>query len=136
MTKSFNPSSPHPARAVQAWQILVGMAMRRQTTTYEGLSGLMYNKKAQGVLDRILGHIAFYCNDKGLPALTSIVVGKRRGTPGHDIPIDISVIDKEREKVYERDWYDIHPPSEAELKTAYEKHIELRREKAQPKGKE
>ena len=134
--KSFNPSSPHPARAVQAWQILVGMAMRRQTTTYEDLSGLMYNKKAQGVLDRILGHIAFYCIDNELPALTSIVVGKRRGTPGHDIPIDISLIDKEREKVYKHNWYDTYPPLEAQLMAAYERHIELRGGKAQPKGKE
>ncbi|MGO8990345.1 MAG: hypothetical protein ACLQGU_05190 [bacterium] len=120
--KSFNPSSPHPARAVQAWQILVGMAMRRQTTTYEGLSGLMYGKKAQGVLDRILGHVAFYCIDNGLPALTSIVVGKGRGTPGDDIPLDISMVDKERERVYKHDWYDTYPPSEVELKAAYQKH--------------
>jgi len=123
MKRLFNPSSPHPARAVQAWQILVGMAMRRQTTTYEGLSSLMYKKKAQGVLDKILGHIAFYCADNNLPGLTSIVVGKGRGTPGHDIPIDISVIDKVREKVYECDWYDIYPPSEAELLTSYEKQV-------------
>jgi hypothetical protein len=34
----FNPSSSHPARAVQCWQILVGKAMNRQTVTYEGLS--------------------------------------------------------------------------------------------------
>jgi hypothetical protein len=27
-TKRFNPSSPHPARAVQAWQILVGAVVR------------------------------------------------------------------------------------------------------------
>jgi hypothetical protein len=120
--KSFNPSSPHPARAVQAWQILVGMAMRRQTTTYESLSGLMYGKKAQGVLDRILGHIAFYCIDNGLPALTSIGVGKGRGTPGDDIPLDISTVDKERERVYKHDWYDTYPPSEVELKAVYQKH--------------
>ena len=44
--KVFNPSSPHPARAVQAWQIIVGIAMNRQTITYEGLSRLMYQKKA------------------------------------------------------------------------------------------
>ena len=120
--KLFNPSSHHAARAIQAWQILVGMAMKRQTTTYEELSVLMYKKKAQGVLDRILGHIAYYCIDNKLPALTSIVVGKRRGTPGHDIPIDLSMIDKERERVYKHDWYNIYPPSETELKTAFENH--------------
>ena len=119
----FNPSSSHPARAVQAWQILVGKAMNRQTITYEGLSILMYQKPSQGVLDKILGHIAYYCIDNGIPALTSIVVGKRRGTPGKDIPIDLSTIDEQREMVYDYDWYNLYPPSENSLKIAFENHI-------------
>ena len=45
----------------------------------------------------ILGHVAFYCIDEGLPALTSIVVGKGRGTPGRDIPLNIAQTDAERE---------------------------------------
>ena len=120
--KAFNPSSAHPARAVQAWQILVGKAMNRQTTTYEDLSRFMYKKKAQGVLDKILGHIAYYCIDNDLPPLTSIVVGKRRGTPGSDIPIDLSTIDEQREMVYDFDWYNVYPPSENELKATFDKH--------------
>ena len=79
--QQFNPSSSHPLRALQAWQILIGAAMNRQTLTYLGLSQKMYKKNAQGVLDKILGHVAFYCDDNDLPALTSIVVGKGRGTP-------------------------------------------------------
>lgn len=118
MTK-FNPSSPHPDRAVQAWLILVGAAMNRQTLTYEGLSLLMYRRKAQGVLDKVLGHVAFYCNDNGLPALTSIVVGKKRGTPGADIPMDLERRDTERERVYAEDWYDIYPPSAEELRESF-----------------
>lgn len=120
--RNFNPTSKHPARAVQAWQILVSRAMNRQTVTYEGLSLLMYRKKAQGVLSNILGHIAFYCQDNELPPLTSIVVGKRRGTPEAGIPIDLSNIDTLREDVYNYDWYDIYPPSADELEavaTAY-----------------
>ena len=62
----FNPHSAHPERAVQAWQILVGKAMNRQTVTYQGLSRLMYRKDAGGVLGAILGHIAFYCEDNDL----------------------------------------------------------------------
>ena len=120
--KVFNPSSKHSARAVQAWQILVGMAMNRQTTTYLGLSRLMYKKDAQGVLDRILGHIAYYCIDNDLPPLTSIVVGKGRGTPGRDIPVDLSTIDEERESVYDFNWYNVYPPCEDDLKAAFEKH--------------
>jgi hypothetical protein len=118
----FNPSSAHPARAVQAWQILVSAAMNRQTLTYKGLAKLMYQRKAQGVLDKILGHIAFYCIDNDLPPLTSIVVGQGRGTPGHDIPIDLANLDREREKVYAHDWYNIYPPTAVELHACYLGH--------------
>lgn len=114
----FNPTSKHPARAVQAWVILVGAAMNRQTLTYLGLSQLMYRRNAAGVLDKILGHVAFYCNEQGLPPLTSIVVGKGRGTPGQDIPLDMASLDGARERVYAYDWYDEYPPTEEELAAA------------------
>lgn len=117
--KRFNPSSKQQERAVQAWQILVSAAMHRQTLTYEGLSVLMYQRKAAGVLDKILGHIAYYCIKNDLPALTSIVVGKKRGTPGEDIPLNPANVDVEREKVYSTDWYDIYPPSDEELQIAF-----------------
>jgi len=111
----FNPSSKHPARALQAWIILVGAAMNRQTLTYEGLSVKMYQKKAAGVLDKILGHVAFYCIEQGLPPLTSIVVGKGRGTPGQDIPLDSAALDGARERVYAYDWYNEYPPTAEQL---------------------
>lgn len=79
----------------------------------------MYQKKAAGALDRVLGHIAFYCIKNELRALTSIVVGKKRGTPGEDIPIDLATLDAEREEVYATDWYDIYPPSAEEFHNAF-----------------
>jgi len=121
--KRFNPSSNHPDRAVQAWQILIVAAANRQTLTYEGLSKLMYKKKAAGVLDRILGHIAYYCNDNDLPPLTSVVVGKGRGTPGEDIPMNLQEFDARREDVYAEDWYDVYPPSATALKEAFDKNL-------------
>jgi hypothetical protein len=120
--RKFNPTATHPARAVQAWQILVGMAQNRQTTTYKALSQLMYGRDAAGVLAQILGHVAFFCKDNKLPALTSIVVVKGPGAPGHGIPIDPATIDVEREKVYAHDWYNVYPPSERELSEAYSAH--------------
>jgi hypothetical protein len=120
--KTFNPTSEHPARAVQAWQILVGKAMNRQTVTYEGLSKLMYGKEAAGVLAGVLGHVAFYCEDNNIPPLTTLVVGKWPGRPGDRIPIDPDKIDEEREKVYRYDWYNIYPPSEADLAEAHKGH--------------
>lgn len=114
----FNPSSKHPARAAQAWVILVSAAMNRQTLTYLGLSQLMYRRNAAGVLDKILGHVAFYCIEEGLPPLTSIVVGKARGTPGQDIPLDVASLDSARERVYAYDWYNEYPPTEEQLAAA------------------
>jgi hypothetical protein len=94
--------------------------MNRQTLTYLGLSEIMYGKPAAGVLDRILGHVAFFCQAEKLPPLTSIVVGKGVGAPGAGIPVNQSDMDAQREQVYEFDWYDLYPPSEDELKAAYD----------------
>ena len=122
MMRTFNPTAEHPARAVQGWQILVNEAMHRQTITYEGLSRLMYGKYAAGVLAAILGHIAFYCRDNGLPPLTIIVVGKEPGKPGDGIPVDPAKTDEERERVYQHDWYNVYPPSESDLAASYKKY--------------
>src|SRR5438477_9496807 len=112
--KTFNPAPENPARAIQAWQILVGKAMNRQTLTYELLSELMYGKQAAGVLAQILGHIAFYCIDKQIPPLTALVVGKGFGKPGDRFPLAPAKTDEERENVYRHNWYDIYPPSETD----------------------
>jgi hypothetical protein len=93
--------------------------MNRQTVTYKQLSVLMYGKEAAGVLADVLGHVAYYCNMNELPPLTALVVGKARGTPGEDIPIDLSRVDEERERVYAEDWYDIYPPAAEELEHAF-----------------
>ena len=123
--KTFNPTAEQPARAVQAWQILVSRAMNRQTLTYEGLSALMYGKQAAGVLAQILGHVAFYCKDNQLPPLTTLVVVKGEGKPGERIPVEPTRIDAEREGVYQFDWYNLYPPSEADLAESYRKHHKL-----------
>ena len=83
--KTFNPSSKHPARALQAWQILISVAMRKETITYQELSILMYQKDARGVMNHILGRIANYCDKNGLPQLNAL------------------------------DWYNVYPPNESEL---------------------
>jgi hypothetical protein len=129
MVRRFNPKSAHPVRAVQAWQILVAAAMNRQTITYLGLSQQMYEKAAAGVLDKILGHIAYYCNENKLPPLTAIVVGKGRGIPGRDIPVDRTKVDRLRESVYGFKWYNVVPPSPEELKAAFDSNFKGRRPK-------
>ena len=110
----------HPQRAVQAWQILAGAAMNRQTFTYKSLSQLMYGRTAAGVLDEILGHIAFYCNDSGLPPLTAIVVNSETGMPGHGIPAEN--VPSEREEVFNFNWFDVYPPNSEILRASFQAH--------------
>jgi hypothetical protein len=117
--KKFNPSSTHPLRALQAWQILVSAAMNRQILTYQLLSEKMYGKPASGVLDKILGHIAFFCKDNKLPPITAIVVNKGKGKPGKAIPTNLTKIDENREKVYQTNWFDIIPPTPKQLETSF-----------------
>lgn len=111
----FSQERTNPARALQAWQILIATATNRQTVTYELLSKIMYGKPAAGVLNKILGHIAAFCHLRNLPPLTTIVVGKWGGTPGAAIPVLRADIDRQREEVYRCDWFNLYPPSENEL---------------------
>jgi hypothetical protein len=109
---------------VQAWQILVGKAMNRQTVTYQDLSILMFEKDVPWVLAKILGNIAYFCIDNRLPQLNTVVVRTTSGTPGEAIPIDPATIDQEREKVYGyKRWYDIYPPTAEEFMAARERHM-------------
>ena len=108
----------HPQRAVQAWQILVGAAMNRQTFTYKSLSHLMYGHTAAGVLDDILAHIAYYCIENDLPPLTAIVVNSETGMPGDGIPVE-NVL-SQRESVFNRDWFDVYPPNSELLRASFQ----------------
>jgi hypothetical protein len=74
-------------------------------------------RKAAGVLAQILGGIAHLCDANKFPQLNAIVVGQTRGTPGHDIPLKPSEIDRVREKVYQFNWYNIYPPVESDFDT-------------------
>jgi hypothetical protein len=100
--------------------ILIGQAAERKTLTYEMLSEMLGFERGAGVLSQTLGHIMFWCTQNGLPALTTLVVGKGSGTPGDGLT---SVEDREaaREQVFEFDWYDLVPPSVEDLDAAYRK---------------
>lgn len=75
------------SRALQIWQILVGLAMNRQTITYQHLSNLMFHKNAMGVLGAMLEPVARFCNENDLPPLTVIVVNAETGLAGKVFPL-------------------------------------------------
>ena len=114
--KTFNSIRTVESRAVQIWQILVGLAYNRQTITYGKLSKLLGFKGA-GTMGKFLDPIMKYCKLNGLPPLTVLVVGKYVGVPGEGL-ITVKDADLEREQVYDYDWFNIYPPDETEFAKA------------------
>ncbi|MGA9656390.1 MAG: hypothetical protein ABSF35_20315 [Polyangia bacterium] len=119
--RTFQPSTTCADRARQAWVILVGKAMNRQSINYGDLGRLMFEKKSAGVLGQILGHIAFWCEERNLPQLNAIVVGAKCGRPGERIPLSLAEVDQERERVYKMKWQLLCPPTIEELDGAWMK---------------
>lgn len=119
MPEYFDDHRHWPHRALQIWLILIGMALNRQLPTYKEVS-LIMGYKGCGVLDETLGHIAYYCLQNGLPALTTLVVNDETGEPGEEIPIAREDICTQRADVYKYEWYKLIPPTPDELAEAWE----------------
>ena len=67
--------------AHQAWPILVALARRRRTTTYEDFARALGYRSGR-VARYPLWPIQDFCMERGLPPLTSIVLNKNTGLPG------------------------------------------------------
>lgn len=113
---SFNPRAHLHERALQAWLILIATAHERRTILYGDLAYRMFNSRALRQIGKILGHIAYYCEDHGYPHLNCIAVNTS-GRPGWGIPRDSDLM---REEVFGFSWYHIVPPSPEALKVAYD----------------
>jgi hypothetical protein len=80
--KPSTKSRRRPYRALQLWQILLAKSANRQVATDGELERLVGYKGAR-VFAQTLGHIMYYCQQKGLPPLTALVVKNKTGLPGH-----------------------------------------------------
>lgn len=97
-------------RAVQAWQILIGLAHNRQTVTYDSMSEMMgygIGRNVKFALDPIFR----FCAEKGLPPLTALVVGVHSGVPGDAFVEQHPDIPGAQARVYAHDWYAVYPPT-------------------------
>lgn len=94
-------------RAMQVWQILIGAADNRQTLTY-GQVAKHLEFEGAGVLAQILGCIMSYCEAKGLPPLTCLVVNSATGLPGAGLTT-VENLPTDREAVYNQNWFALYP---------------------------
>lgn len=113
MLKTFDSIRTREARAIQIWQILIGLAHNRQTITYKILSELLGYKGA-GVFAQLLDPIMSYCKKNQLPPLTILVVNESTGSPGTGLTT-IENENADRERVFNYKWYNIYSPSEEDF---------------------
>lgn len=102
-------------RAAQVWPLLVLCASHRQTLTYVTL-GQLTGMAPQG-LGMILEPIQSFCLLNRQPALSSLVVGAKSGTPGEGF-IAAEDVPGEHASVFEWTWLKQKPPSAADLESA------------------
>jgi hypothetical protein len=106
--------------------VLVLAARNRQTLTYETLAKLI-GVFPPPALAHLLGVIHRYCDQRGLPPLTSLVVSGRTGVPGPGFTaVEAGDVPAAREQVYALHWpaaptpEDFAPSSVAVLATPEE----------------
>ena len=91
-------------RALQIWQVLTGAAHNRQTLTYEILADLIGSGPITVSVSKPLDFLMKYCDQKGLPQITVLVVQKNSGKPGPGLTT-VKDPDAERERVFNYLWF-------------------------------
>lgn len=101
-------------RAAQFWPLLVLAARNRQTLTYKTVSKLT-GLKTPGI-GQALFPIQHYCEAKGLPKLTALVVKEKTGMPGAGLRLRSSELPHVLQEVFSHDWLKHRAPNEEQLK--------------------
>jgi hypothetical protein len=104
-------------RAAQIWAVLAWAATNRQVLTYSILSKLI--GMPMPAIGGMLEPIQTYCQERGLPPLTVLVVQQDTGIPGagfiaaQDIPAALM-------SVFKQDWLGYGAPSPDNIQTTVE----------------
>jgi hypothetical protein len=100
-------------RAAQLWPLLVFAAQNRQTLTYKTVS-ILTGLKTPGI-GQALFPIQYYCEAKGLPKLTALVVKEKSGMPGAGLPLKSSELPRVLQEVFSCNWLKHRAPDEQQL---------------------
>ena len=112
-TKTLGTNTP---RSAQAWLALVAQATQRRTTTYDALGELLDSHPLRIRSD--LDPIDDYCNQHGLPPLAVVCVDRKTGEPSRG-NVGVFRLDKNRERVFNHDWFALAPPTPEEIREAH-----------------
>ena len=126
-TQAGNPYRPCPAASTKTagtstpgrhrpWLALVAQATQRRTTTYDALGALLLSHPL--TLRSDLDPIDDYCNQHGLPPLAVVCVDPKTGEPSRG-NVGVFRLDKNRERVFNHDWFALVPPTPDEIREAH-----------------
>src|ERR1051325_2889042 len=111
-------------RALQIWQVLIAAAYNRQILTYQivaDLIGVGSDGKGAIALRIYLGILMKYCDSRGLPPITALVVKKGGGRPGHGLKTLGKDPDRDREAVFAHKWFQHRPLTPSDIR-GFDKH--------------
>ena len=96
------PQMDQYQRSAQVWTALVMAAQAQRVIGYEQLArmtGLVVGPALAPMLDNIYN----YCEQKGIPILTSLVISEKTGKPTHGVYKDVDISSAHR-RVFVFDW--------------------------------
>lgn len=111
------------ARSQQIWQVLVGVAARRQTIEYRQLARQARLGDMIGLIFPSLHLIADYCQQNGFPILPVLVVNRKRGGQlgvGMRKYLQPEQFGAEMAKVHGFEWHTLETPTAEDLKQAHQ----------------
>jgi len=103
-------------RAQQLWSVLSLAATSRQILTY-GMVARLIGSPPPSIGD-FLRPIQQLCTERGIPALTSLVVSEDSGVPGEGF-IAAQDLPAEQVRVFRHPWLDERAPTAEEFAEAY-----------------
>ena len=124
MVKFLDEDSPVYNLALQIWLVLIGMAHNRQTTIYDALAWTLgYASTGVQFMSRLLDQLMRYCQENNLPPLTVLVINRETGNPVAGLST-LGDVAKDRERVFNHDWFRIFSPTPEEFGESHQKMLE------------
>ncbi|MGR3913739.1 MAG: hypothetical protein OD918_04315 [Gammaproteobacteria bacterium] len=107
--------------SLKIWKFLICAAHERKTYNYVGLSRTLRIKggaKGPSGMMKYLAPILHYCEQRGYPPLTDLVVKKATGLPVDELKTKDKDMNKQREQVFHKDWLALQTPTASNFQNA------------------
>jgi hypothetical protein len=103
-------------RSLQLWSLLICAARERKLYPYGQVAKIL-GMSGAGVIGQFLAPIVWYCQERGLPPLTVLVVNQDSGLPGDGLAT-LEEVNQDRERVFTWDWFALEPPETKDFEEA------------------